>query len=87
MYVCMYVKVEIAAKVHVGYHGGSAYSIPTEDDLKQVLKNYYFIYKLFAFKYVCMCRSKAEPPASTKTVCKTVQPALSTHECMSAYSG
>jgi GTP cyclohydrolase II len=29
-------QVEIAAKVHVGYHGGEAYAIPTGDDLKAV---------------------------------------------------
>lgn len=29
-------QVEIQAKVHVGYHGGSTYKIPTADDLKNV---------------------------------------------------
>jgi len=29
-------QVEIAAKVHVGYHGGGAYAIPTGEDLKSV---------------------------------------------------
>lgn len=29
-------QVEIAAKVHVGYHGGDAYQIPTGEDLKAV---------------------------------------------------
>lgn len=29
-------QVEIQAKVHVGYHGGDAYKIPTADDLKQL---------------------------------------------------
>jgi GTP cyclohydrolase II len=29
-------QVEIQAKVHVGYHGGDTYKIPTEEDLKQV---------------------------------------------------
>ena len=29
-------QVEIAAKVHVGYHGGSDYKIPTVDELKHV---------------------------------------------------
>jgi hypothetical protein len=29
-------QVEIAAKVHVGYHGRSVYAVPTENDLKGV---------------------------------------------------
>ena len=29
-------QVEIAAKVHIGYHGGSVFAKPTDEDLKEV---------------------------------------------------
>ena len=51
MYVCM--KVEIAAKMHVGYHGGSTYAVPSEDDLKQVYCIYMYVYMYVYCMYVC----------------------------------